>query len=277
MEPVKSVLETEVVVGRGLPEPMLVPREGRSRVAVLTQPAATTRAMEVAEALRSDGLITEVMGLPDRDQAKSLEVVASIYQAMASFGVGPHDLVVGVGGGSVTDVAGFVAATWLRGVEVAHFPTTLLGAIDASIGGKTAINVAGKNLVGVFWHPSRVVVDLDQLERLPSYLIREGLAEAFKAGLIGDAELARIVETNNSNLSEIVDRSITVKRTLVEQDPNDRGVRAYLNFGHTIGHAIEYSTPLSHGEAVSLGMVAACYISRDKVGFTESEDRKSVV
>jgi 3-dehydroquinate synthase len=262
---------TEVIVGPGLPRPLLPDRPGRRQVAVLTQPEATWRALEVAGMLREEGLSTEVIGLPDRDQAKSLEVAASVYEVLARIRLSTEDSVVGVGGGSVTDLAGFVAGTWLRGVEVAHFPTTFLGAIDASIGGKTGVNIAGKNLVGVFWHPTRVVVDTTVLDRLPPELVREGLAEAYKAGLVGDPVLADLLRRGQVSTADVVLRALGVKKALVDRDPLDRGDRVLLNFGHTIGHAVEYASTLSHGESVSLGMVAATRISEERVGFGDRE------
>lgn len=273
METLKVLDKTEVLVGPGLPAPLLPVREGRARAAVLTQAAPTPRAMEIADGIRESGVAVEVIGLPDRDEAKTLEVAASVYQALASFGLGVHDTVVGVGGGSVTDLAGFVAGTWVRGVEVAHFPTTYLGAIDASIGGKTGVNIGGKNLVGVFWHPSRVVIDTDLLSDLPQYLVREGMAEAYKAGLVGDPELVDIFDRSGieAPVQDVVSRAVAVKMNLVERDPFDRAERAFLNFGHTIGHAIEYASPLSHGESVALGTVAACHLSTRLQGFTGTE------
>jgi len=225
--------------------------------------------MEISRRLERDGLKCEVIGLPDREHAKTLGVAASVYEALARFGLARHDTVVGVGGGTVTDLAGYVAGTWLRGVEVVHFATTLLGAVDASIGGKTGVNVGGKNLVGVFWHPTRVIIDVDQLARLPGYLIREGLAEAFKAALIGDANLVSLIGSDGMHapLDQVVERAIRVKAALVDADVTEQGVRAYLNFGHTIGHAVEYASALSHGESVGLGMVAAGAVSEKLVGF----------
>lgn len=260
---------TEVIVGPGVPRPLLPERDARSKVAVITQPAATERAMEIAAMLGEEGLAVEVIGLPDRDEAKTLDVVASIYQALAGAGLNIHDTVVGVGGGAVSDVAGFVAGTWMRGVEVVHFPTTYLGAIDASIGGKTGVNIGGKNLVGVFWHPSRVVVDTLVLESLPVPLVREGMAEAYKAGLVGDPELVALFDGEglSASVEEVVVRALSVKTRLVGEDPRDRGDRAFLNFGHTIGHAIEYASRLSHGESVALGMVAAVRVSEKKEDF----------
>jgi len=264
---------TEVIVGEGLPRRLLPEREGRARVAILTQPAPTDLALEVAGRLGQDGLSCEVIGLPDREEAKTLPVASSVYEALARFGLSRHDTIVGVGGGSVTDLAGYVAGTWLRGVEVVHVPTTLLGAVDAAIGGKTGVNVGGKNLVGVFWHPSRVVVDLTRLSRLPSYLIREGMAEAYKAGLIGDRSLVELIAVSgvDSPMGEVVEKAIGVKARIVDEDVHETGIRAHLNFGHTIGHAIEYASSLSHGESVSLGMVAAVRISEKLAGFSGAE------
>lgn len=265
--------KTEVVIGKGLPRAVLPGRDNRARVAILTQPAPTDIALAVARRLGDQGLACEVIGLPDREEAKTLQVAASVYEAFARFGLSRHDTVVGVGGGSVTDLAGYVAGTWLRGVEVVHVPTTLLGSIDASIGGKTGVNIGGKNLVGVFWHPTQVVIDVDRLSRLPSYLIREGMAEAYKAGLIGDATLAGLIaeEGLEAPLELVVEKAIAVKAGIVDRDVHEHGDRAFLNFGHTIGHAIEFASSLSHGECVALGMVAAVRISEKLAGFADAD------
>ena len=169
----------------------------------------------------------------------------------------------------MTDVAGFVAGTWLRGVEAVHVPTTLLGAVDASIGGKAGVNLAGKNLVGVFWHPTRVVIDISILEALPGSLLQEGMAESLKAGLIDDLDLFEILEREGSgaSLESVVTRAIGVKARIVGKDEREAGERALLNLGHTIGHAIEFASPLSHGECVGLGLVAAGHISEKRLGF----------
>ncbi|MCI0425945.1 MAG: 3-dehydroquinate synthase [Actinobacteria bacterium] len=265
---------TEVIVGEGWPRPLLPPREDRRQVALLTQPEPTSRAIELAGLLREDGLRTEVIGLPDRDEAKTLEVAATVYQALAGSRLTAQDTIIGFGGGAVTDLAGFVAGTWMRGVEAVHFPTTFLAAIDAAIGGKTGVNIGGKNLVGLFWHPTRVVIDLNVLETLPPELVREGMAEAYKAGLVGDPALAALLSDDpEPDTREVVLRALLVKKRLVDLDPRDRGERAFLNFGHTIGHALEYASTLSHGESVALGMVAAARVSEMVAGFP---DRRTV-
>jgi len=266
--------QTEVIIGIGLPVEILPVRDGRSRVAILTQPGATDLALTVSRQLGESGLHCEVIGLPDRDEAKTLQVAASVYEALARIGLSRHDTIVGVGGGSVTDLAGYVAGTWLRGVEVVHLPTTLLGAVDASIGGKTGVNVGGKNLVGIFWHPTRVVIDTEQLSRLPTFLIREGMAEAYKAGLVGDRGLSSLISGSGMGapLDRVVERAVQVKARIVGEDVTEQGVRAHLNFGHTIGHAIEFASALSHGASVGLGMVAAAAISEKLVGFTGTEE-----
>lgn len=270
---------TEVILGSGLPRTLLPIREGRGRVTILTQPASTDLAIEISRRLGREGLHSEVVGLPDREEAKTLDVAASVYDALARFGLSRDDTIVGVGGGTVTDLAGYVAGTWLRGVEVVHFATTMLAAVDAAIGGKTGVNVGGKNLVGVFWLPSRVIIDVDQLIRLPGYLIRDGMAEAYKAGLIGDAALASLIRDQGlgAPMREVVEQAVRVKARIVDIDPTEKGIRAYLNFGHTIGHAIEYASALSHGESVGLGMLAAAAISEKLVGFAGTPDIEETV
>jgi 3-dehydroquinate synthase len=270
---------TEVMIGSQLPEQILPAREDRTRAAILTQPGATRFALEVAKRIRAEGVETEVIGLPDRDEAKTLEVAGTVYESFARLGLARHDTVVGVGGGSVTDLAGFTAGTWLRGVEVVHVPTTLLAAVDAAIGGKTGVNLGGKNLVGVFWHPTRVVVSIDVLEGLPKSLLREGFAEAVKTGLVGDPGLFELLENQGwgTPLEQVVEKSVAVKRRIVGADERENGVRAYLNFGHTLGHAIEFASTLSHGDSVGLGMIAACRISQTKRGFGDSARVRSTL
>ena len=263
-----GVLATEVVAGPGLAaQPVLPDRSGRHQVVVLTQPGTPRMIADgVAATLEVEHTIVE---LPDRDGAKRWELVAELYESLARLGVGRHDTIVGVGGGALTDVAGFVASTWLRGIEAVYVPTTVLGAIDAAIGGKTGINLAGKNLVGTFTHPARVVVDTDVLDALPVGIKREGWAEAIKAGFIADPDLVSLFEQfpENPPMGEIVDRAIAVKVDVVNGDFRETGQRMILNFGHTIGHGVEIAQGISHGEAVAIGIVAAADLSRRKYGF----------
>lgn len=262
--------DSEILIGHGLPEPLLPRRAQREKVSVLTQPGAAGEvAADVVDRLVGSGLATELLELPDRDAAKELEVAGWVYDHLVTFNLGRHDTIVGVGGGAATDLSGFVAATWLRGVEAVMIPTTLLGAVDAAIGGKTGINRAGKNLIGAFWHPTRVIVDLDVLDRLPSDLLLEGTAEAIKAGFIVDPVIVTEYAERgiDARLDVVVPRAIAVKAEVVAHDFRESGRRAILNFGHTAGHAVEILTGLPHGFAVSIGMVAAAAISERRYGF----------
>jgi 3-dehydroquinate synthase len=270
-----------VLIGRGILETpgFLGEREGRARAAVLTQPGAAYIGRRVARRLDLEGLETSLRVLPDGEAAKTLAVVEGIYRWLIDLGLTRDDCVVGVGGGALTDVAGFVAATYLRGIEAVYVATTLLGAVDASIGGKTAVNLGAKNLIGAFHMPARVVVDIDVLEALPVGLKREGAAEALKAGLVGDPALVGLLETKGmeADLLEVVTRAAAVKVDLVGKDFLDRGVRAFLNYGHTIGHAVETACSLGHGEAVAVGMVAAGRAAKMLLGFSDEDRQRSII
>lgn len=263
--------DSEVVVGRGLPAPLLPPREGRQTVALLHQPGVAFE--DVAELLAGEVDTVETVELPDGEAAKSLDSVANVYARLAELHLGRADTIVTVGGGAATDAGGFVAATWLRGVEAVHVPTTLLAAVDAAIGGKTAVNLAGKNLVGAFWHPSRVLIDLNVLEGLPAPLLRQGAAEAIKAGLIDAPGIVDAYRTHglDASLGLVVEEAVRVKTSIVAGDFTERGDRTLLNLGHTIGHGVEFTTGLSHGESVSIGLVAACAVSARLLAFPASE------
>lgn len=262
----------EVVVGRGLPDRLLPPSPGREKAAVLVQPGARSVAEAVLARLADEVERVIPVDVPDRDEAKTLAVVDAVYHRLAEEGLGRHDTVVAVGGGATTDVGGFIAATWLRGVESVLVPTTLLAAVDAAIGGKTGINLDGKNLVGAFWLPTRVVVDLDVLAALPVELLREGAAEAVKAGLIADpAILDEYAAAGlDADLGVVVPRTITVKAGVVTGDVRELGRRAVLNLGHTVGHAVEILAGIPHGHAVAVGLVAAGHLSRLRYGFDDT-------
>lgn len=257
--------DSEILIGFGLPDPLLPSRSGREKAVILTQPGAVAIAARVGSTLGA-----AVYELPDREGAKTWATVGKVYEWLNQQEVGRHDTVVGVGGGTVTDVAGFVAATWLRGVEVVQVPTTLLGAVDAAVGGKTGINVGGKNMVGAFHHPTRIVIDIDQLSSLPRDLWLEGMAEILKVGLIGDPDLIELFVRHGASapLSQIVARAVQFKATVVSEDFREQDRRAILNFGHTIGHAVEVTSGIPHGMAVGVGMVAAGAISASRYEFS---------
>ncbi|MEX1044325.1 MAG: 3-dehydroquinate synthase family protein [Acidimicrobiia bacterium] len=266
MDAIKIAETSEVVFGPL--QDVLPERAGREAAAFVTQPGAASDV--TAKLLSGAGNIrTLVHVIADREEAKELESVGRIYDALADFNLGRHDTLVGVGGGAATDVAGFVAATWLRGVESVLVPTTLLAAVDAAIGGKTGINRRGKNLVGAFWLPTRVCIDLDLLAQLPESLLREGAAETLKAGLLADPAIVTEYERSGlgADLHVVVPRAVAVKADVVNEDLTEQGRRAILNFGHTIGHAVEVLAPMAHGHAVGVGMVAAAVLSHARYGF----------
>ncbi|GMQ85681.1 MAG: 3-dehydroquinate synthase [Acidimicrobiia bacterium] len=272
---------SEILVGPGLIDdsPLLPERDGRSRVAILNQPAVKGLAQAVAESFAAEGLATVPMTLPDGEAAKQMTVIEDVYRRLATAGVARGDSIVAIGGGALTDAAGFVAATYMRGIEAVFIPTTLLGAVDAAVGGKSAVNVDGKNLAGVFRHPVRVIVDLELLAELPESLLAEGGAEALKTGYIGDPDLVALYETHGlgAPLDEVVNRAVAVKAEVVSSDFTERGRRAILNYGHTIGHAVEVAAGMSHGHAVAVGMVAAATLSEMMTGFDGAGEQRDLI
>ena len=192
------------------------------------------------------------------EDSKTLDTLKSILGQMLYSGFTRRDCVVAVGGGMVGDLAGFAAATYMRGIDFYNIPTTVLSQVDSSIGGKTAVNLDGiKNAVGAFYQPKKVLIDLDTLDTLDERLVSEGLAEALKMGLTSDKELFEIFEEGNikENMDEIIIRSLKVKKDVVERDERETWLRKILNFGHTIGHGIESLGGLYHGECVAVGMI----------------------
>lgn len=258
---------------------LLPQRPERRRVAVLAQPTVVGLAESVASRLREAGLEVSVRSLPDGEAAKTLEVAGDVYHWLNALGLNRFDTLLAIGGGAATDLGGFVGATYLRGVETIYCPTTLLGAVDAAVGGKTGVNVDGKNLVGVFAQPARVVIDLDVLSPLPANLLREGFAEALKAGLVGDVELVELFETHGMEapLEDVVRKAVTVKQGIVADDFREEGRRMILNYGHTVGHGVEMAGGLAHGEAVAIGMVAAGAIAEAVVGFAGADRQRAVI
>ena len=195
------------------------------------------------------------------ENSKSLTVFGQLLQTMLEHNFSRKDCVVAVGGGVVGDLSGFASSAYMRGIDFYNIPTTLLSQIDSSIGGKTAINLGGvKNIVGAFYQPKKVLIDPDLLKTLPPRQIANGMAEAIKMSLTSDKELFELLETQDieSNLEEIILRSLNIKKAVVEQDEKEAGLRKILNFGHTVGHGIESTSELYHGEAVALGMLPMC-------------------
>lgn len=272
---------SEILIGRAMLPTIVegVADRGAAAAAVLCQPTTHHMADRLASALDGAGIRASGYTLPDGEEAKRMAVVEDVYRHLNDQRFTRSDIVIAVGGGSLTDVAGFVAGTYLRGVPAVYVPTTLLGAVDAAIGGKTGVNVDGKNLAGVFKHPERVVIDVDVLDALPERARREGAAEAVKTGFIADMAIARAYERDGLavDLEEIVDRSVAVKASIVSADFREHGVRAHLNYGHTVGHALETSTGRSHGDAVSIGMVAAGAAGERVLGFGGAERQRSIL
>jgi 3-dehydroquinate synthase len=264
----------DVTVSRGCLAQLAGLVRGR-RTAVVHAASLTALATSVAASLGEDTVLLDV---PDGERAKTPETLADCWNRLAAAGFTRSDVVVGLGGGSTTDLAGFVAASWLRGVRYVSVPTTVLAMVDAAVGGKTGINLsAGKNLVGAFYEPSAVVCDLDLLASLPREEVSSGLAEVVKAGFIADARITDIVsadavaatDVTSEALAELIRLSIQMKADVVSVDLRERTGegedigRESLNYGHTLGHAIEKYEHfgLRHGEAVSIGMVYAAEVA----------------
>ncbi len=264
----------DVVIGPDAVEAMAPLLEGVGQVAVVASPAVTAHCTQVVDLAKSLGAMVMRVEVPDGEAAKDLRVVNHVWQALGQATFTRTDLVVGVGGGAVTDVAGFAAATWLRGVPVAYVPTTLLGMVDAAIGGKTAINTsAGKNLVGAFHQPELVVADTRALATLDQADYTAGLAEVVKAGFIADPAILDLIERDVAGVlgrdealvTELVTRAVKVKADVVGADPRESGRRLVLNYGHTLAHAIEKDAGFGawrHGDAVAVGLVYAAAVGR---------------
>jgi 3-dehydroquinate synthase len=261
----------DVVIGRGLDDEVAaaIPSSVR-RVAVVHPGTRPDDAHRIADVVRAQGAEPLLLPVPDGEDAKTSEVAASCWAALGRAGFTRSDAVVGLGGGATTDLAGFVAATWLRGVRLVQVPTTLLGMVDAAVGGKTGINTAeGKNLVGSFYPPSAVVCDLGSLASLPPVDLAAGMAEVVKVGFTSDPVILDLVEAGPATaldsegdvLRELVTRAVQVKADVVSADlreSRDGGLgREVLNYGHTFAHAVELVERYRwrHGHAVSVGLV----------------------
>lgn len=263
----------EVLVGRGVLDripTVLGPKT--AKLLVVHAPPLAARA-EALRAQLSDRYEVYLAEVPDAEGAKRVEVAAFCWGVMGQTDFTRTDAVIGLGGGATTDLAGFVAATWLRGVDVVQAPTTVLGVVDAAVGGKTGINTAeGKNLVGAFHAPRAVLCDLELLDDLPKNEVLAGFAEIVKAGFIAEPEILDIVEADVDAVTDprtpqfrrVVELAIGVKARVVGEDFTEQGLREILNYGHTLGHAVEHAERYQwrHGAAVAIGMVFAAELSR---------------
>ncbi len=283
-EPTWIAVEAErpyqVLVGSGLlAEVPALLGAGVRRVALLHPPTMIKTAERMSSMLAAADLEPVRIDVPDAEAAKSVAVAERCWSILGNAGFTRSDGVVGLGGGATTDLAGFVAATWLRGVRVVMVPTTLLGMVDAAVGGKTGINTAeGKNLVGCFHEPAGVICDLDLLATLPTPHVIAGLAEVIKCGFIADPEILTMIESDptaavrsdSAILRDLVERAVSVKARVVTADLRETTStgsavgRELLNYGHSLGHAIERREGFGwrHGDAVSVGMVFAAELAR---------------
>jgi 3-dehydroquinate synthase len=227
----------------------------------------------VVSSLREAGHEVSLVTVPPGEESKSLDQTARLCRELVRAGLDRGSAILALGGGVVGDLAGFVAATLFRGIAFVNLPTTLLAQVDSSVGGKTAVNLPeGKNLVGTFYQPRLVVADVLTLRTLPEREFRSGLAEVVKHAMIGDAELFRrleedadrILERDPATLESVIVRNCAIKARVVEQDERESGLRVVLNFGHTVGHAVEAALgygAVTHGEAVAYGMLVAAALS----------------
>lgn len=280
--PVNGPSPYEVTIGTDLSQ-NIVERAasiGAAKVAIIHQPPLAAAAEALAAVAAERGLEATLVEVPDAEAAKQLDVLAHLWDELAKAGFSRRDVVVGLGGGAVTDLAGFAAATWMRGIPVIQAPTTLLAMVDAAVGGKTGINTsAGKNLVGAFHEPDSVFVDLDRLRTLPEDEIVAGSAEIIKTGFIHDPVIIERYLDNpvscldpDGFLPELIERSIAVKAHVVGQDLKESGLRETLNYGHTFGHAVERREKYiwRHGRAVAVGMMFIAHLSHAR-GLISSE------
>lgn len=257
-------------VGPGLLDRVgeLCPANGARGLVVASETVAALYSQRCLQSLRGYGWQVELVTVPDGEGAKTLAQAGALYEACVAGGLDRGGTLFALGGGVIGDLTGFVAATYMRGIAFVQIPTTLLAQVDASVGGKTAVDLpAGKNLVGAFHQPSLVVIDVDTLRTLPRRDVCAGMAEVIKHAAIADAAMFEFLRRSNTEallndpgaMRQLVARNCQIKAEVVVADPKERGVRACLNFGHTVGHAIEAAAgewDLRHGEAVALGMIA---------------------
>ena len=282
--PVEVDQPYDVVIARDFPIAAVTEklRENATKILILCAPPLHTYALSMMRKLQDLGYTAITHVLPDGEDAKTIDNLSDLWDLAGRERIGRADCVVAIGGGATTDVGGFLAASWLRGIDFIAVPTTLLGMVDASVGGKTGINTAvGKNLVGAFHSPRRVIVDLDHLKTLSEQDYRAGLGEVVKCGFIADPRILEIVESDPEEIfdpkgeviAELIERSIAVKARVVSMDLHESGPREFLNYGHTLAHAIEKleNFEFRHGEAVAIGCVFAANLAHQRGLLTEED------
>ena len=258
-----------VLVGHGVINQLetMLPKSAKRAVVITQKNVALQPKLKIPST-------TIVIG--DGEEHKNMQTIEMIAEKFAEFGLTRNDVVIGVGGGMVTDIAGFAAASWHRGTAVVHVATSLVGMVDAAIGGKTGVNIAqGKNLVGAFWQPSGVICDLDALETLPQREMRCGLGEVAKYHFLTGDDLLAL------EMSERIAKCVEIKARIVAADERESGGRALLNYGHTLAHALERSSnfSLAHGEAVAVGMIFAAHLAHamQRIGTPRVEEHYRVI
>jgi 3-dehydroquinate synthase len=271
---VSGVDPYDIVIGRALLGEVGAALGAAVKKVLVIHPVGLAASAELLKStLDEQGYEAILAGVPDSEDAKRVEVAAFCWGILGQSDFTRTDAVIGFGGGSTTDLAGFVAATWLRGVKLIQVPTTLLAMVDAAIGGKTGINTAeGKNLVGAFYAPSAVIIDLDTLESLPRNEILAGFGEVVKYGFIADERILELIEADvalatdskSDVFAELIERSVAIKARVVGEDFKEAGLREILNYGHTLGHAIELAERYKwrHGAAIAIGMVFVAELAR---------------
>lgn len=293
---VRAERDYEVVIGRGLLGHLPRMLAGSDRVAIIHPGALVASAEAVRDDLSDSGFTVTLVEIPEAEDAKTAEVATSCWTALGAAGFTRSDAVVGLGGGATTDLAGFVAATWLRGIRVVQVPTSLLAMVDAAVGGKTGINTAaGKNLVGAFWSPSGVLCDIAALATLPRSDLLAGMAEVVKIGFVRDVSILDDVERDpfgstdaaGDLLPDLIRRAVQVKADVVGEDFREsssaagRIGREVLNYGHTFGHAVERREGYRwrHGTAVSVGMMFVAELARlgGRLSQAESDRHRRVL
>jgi 3-dehydroquinate synthase len=276
-----------ILVGKGLlgsTGKLICENRSGYKFAIITNPKVNSLYGDhVASGLDASGFEQDLFEVADSETAKSLESAKRLYKELSDNNFDRDSCILGLGGGVVGDLAGFVAATYMRGLDLIHIPTTLLAQVDSAIGGKTGLNLPeGKNLVGAFHQPLMVISDIETLKSLPDEDFRSGLAEVIKYGVLSDPELFSKLETgledvlsrDEQTLTKIVTTCSTIKARVVEKDERDHGARLMLNYGHTLGHALEAAsgyTGYRHGGAVAIGMLFAATVSM-KLGLLKEND-----